>query len=943
MTRSDGTPGTDTELADFVVDRASRSILTNLLAESQSSGDGGLDWHRAFIAIRDGLRLSFPEVEVLAAIAAHRSDEGHGPALYRVFDTSAGPRSDTAHPAESAIVRCSMLDETIARGEPVLVMDLRAAVEGADARPVEELLLARDACSMMAIPIVYESSDSERSVAVIVMFSSDPGTFTDADRSAAQHLVPSLTLAIRMVALGIEHAQREFHTRIISQVTAEAIRDVPDAGSLYHRVAGLIHSAFAYYDVAIFEVEWGTQELILAAHRGDYRPYLDLDYHQSVHVGILGYACRSGRPYLASDVLIDPHYYNAFPSANAIRSELAIPIKQNDLVLAVLEVQSQEPGAFDRYDVESLEVLCQLLSRIREAAEDYAEMNRVKNFNSQILDAVPSSVVVLDETFHVVYANAQFCALRETDLISILFQPADAVFPAHVMEAGGLRELLESLVGVQGCGFLSEVKLHEHVVSRIVDIRVCMTWDDPPRYVLILDNVTARANQVKQLKMLQSLGQELQRTLDLQSLLRAILTCVTAGPGFALNRARIFLRDEKDMVLEERLDIGTSDPEEAHRIWGSLAERPLEDYLRHAQEDGTVSQDAVRFTGRNLRIPVSKEELDQLLRESRPFVLIRGEEHPMELVRYLRNLSDADEALIIPLCSRNAVLGIILADNLITREAISDRTLDTLGTFAVQAALAISNARAYRQLEQAFTDLSIARDKLSQSEKLAIIGQMGANVAHEIRNPLVSIGGWARRIAKTTAEDATRERIGIIVHEVARLEAILTEVMDFAAPFSFSFQTVHLEPLVRRVVSLLENADDHEGTAAIRMSVEAADGVPAVRCDPRRIEQVLINLAKNAMEAMGGSGKLVFGVSADDAYVSLAVSDTGSGIAPEALEKLFEPFFTTKRHGTGLGLMITRRIIEHHGGQLEAESESGQGTTFTVRLPRFDVVLEPNE
>jgi signal transduction histidine kinase/putative methionine-R-sulfoxide reductase with GAF domain len=810
--------------------------------------------------------------------------------------------------------------------------DLPAAVAGREPTPLESALLERQARSVFFLaPGVPANSDGRVGLgALLALYHTSPAQFRPFHRRVAEHLGPVLLSLLTNVHLSHERRRRALHGRIISQVGAEAIASLPSPAALYQRVVELIQRYFQFYDVAVFQVEWGSEELILGFHAGDYPHYTTMDYRQSVHQGILGHVARSGETYVANDVLSDPIYFNAFPSETSIRSELTVPITFQHVVFAVLDIQSQDVGDFDHYDVESVELLCHLLTRILETADSFEQTRLLKEFTTRALDTIPSAVAVLDQDYRIAYASEQFGTLLDREVLSLLYEPIDAVCSPFLVESEGLHALLEQLSTLDVCGFLSEVRLNESPQSRIVDIRVAKTQEEPSRYVLILDDVTARVHQLEQLAMLQNLGHQLQGTLDLEALLRAVLTCVTAGPGFGFNRAVVFLLDEDDRVLVERLHIGPASHEEAARIWQQLGMKRLEDYLHAAREAG--SPEPVQLAARYVRIPVTDEDLGEVAKWSAPFVVRSDEPSSSRLVNSLRHLSEAPEVGIIPLLARSRLVGVILADNMFTRQPVSDRTLQTLSAFASQAALAVSNAVAYRRLEEAFEQLQTARSQLLQHEKLAIIGQLATHVAHEIRNPLVNIGGLARRIVKTGGDTDFSRRAEIIVREVERLELILKDVMDFASPMSFEFQAVDLRELVGGVLSLLEETAMDAG---VHMRLEAPAELPSARGDPRRLEQAILNLAKNGIEAMAQGGSLTFRISADSESVVLAVQDTGTGIRPADQSHLFEPFFTTKKHGSGIGLAVTRNIIQQHGGTVEAHSAPEQGTTFTITLARF--------
>ena len=230
-------------------------------------------------------------------------------------------------------------------------------------------------------------------------------------------------------------------------------------------------------------------------------------------------------------------------------------------------------------------------------------------------------------------------------------------------------------------------------------------------------------------------------------------------------------------------------------------------------------------------------------------------------------------------------------------------------------------------------------------DRLAALGQMAANVAHEVRNPLASIKTSMQMLLYDLAEgsggalgrddggdemcEAGQESISVVLKEVERLDTIVRDLLLFAKPRQLHRVACNLSEVSDRVLQLLQAQCDEAGVVVHRVYLE----VPLVRVDVGQLEQVLFNLYTNGIQAMPDGGVLTIGCQVMPGWLEWSVSDTGVGIAPDQLERIFQPFFTTKAHGIGLGLPITRRLIEDHRGQLLVESQFGYGTRITVRLP----------
>jgi PAS domain S-box-containing protein len=221
--------------------------------------------------------------------------------------------------------------------------------------------------------------------------------------------------------------------------------------------------------------------------------------------------------------------------------------------------------------------------------------------------------------------------------------------------------------------------------------------------------------------------------------------------------------------------------------------------------------------------------------------------------------------------------------------------------------------------------------KLLQSERLAALGQMAAHISHEVKNPLMVIGGIARQVLKGSADDQQKniEKLKIIVEEIRRLEDFLAEVGSFVKLSETKKYSVDLNPLIREMCIKLEPIL-HENS--IKLSLNLDPNLPQVQFDPLHLSQVLLNIVKNSIEAMPAGGNLTFISGCHNDKVFVQISDTGDGIPHDIIDKIFQPFYSTKPKGSGLGLAISKTIIEAHQGEIKIETESDKGTSVKVRL-----------
>ncbi|WP_206922322.1 ATP-binding protein [Alicyclobacillus suci] len=238
---------------------------------------------------------------------------------------------------------------------------------------------------------------------------------------------------------------------------------------------------------------------------------------------------------------------------------------------------------------------------------------------------------------------------------------------------------------------------------------------------------------------------------------------------------------------------------------------------------------------------------------------------------------------------------------------------------------------------QDVTDRRQTEELIRRTEKLSIVGELAAGVAHEIRNPLTAISGFIE-ILQTVPPDVQEHYLAIVREELNHINVIVSEFLLLAKPQVATYKVNSLEPLVQDVVQLLQ-------TQAILKNVvlvyQFDEDVLPIRCEANQMKQVLVNLVKNAVEAVPEGGHVEVRVEGCGQEVAIRVVDNGVGIPKERMKRLGEPFYSTKERGTGLGLMVSQRIVESHGGRMIVESTVGRGTTVSVVLPVSTDALQP--
>jgi len=226
---------------------------------------------------------------------------------------------------------------------------------------------------------------------------------------------------------------------------------------------------------------------------------------------------------------------------------------------------------------------------------------------------------------------------------------------------------------------------------------------------------------------------------------------------------------------------------------------------------------------------------------------------------------------------------------------------------------------------------NLHKREMARAEHLATLGELAAGLAHEIRNPLAGIAGVVDiMVRELPPKSASRAVIGDVHREVLHIQTILNDLLSYARPRSPDFHPANLNTTVEQAVVL---ARQQVLTKPIQILFEPNTALPPVEHDPALIQQVVLNITLNGIQAISGTGQVALALLQNHENVAITISDTGRGISAEALPRIFKPFFTTRTEGTGLGLSLANGIVQSHGGHIEVCSTVGKGTDFKIWLP----------
>jgi two-component system sensor histidine kinase HydH len=439
-------------------------------------------------------------------------------------------------------------------------------------------------------------------------------------------------------------------------------------------------------------------------------------------------------------------------------------------------------------------------------------------------------------------------------------------------------------------------------------------------------------NRLSELTLLYQFSNTMLSTIRLNKLTHLILTAITTSSSNLFERSILFLRNEKSDVLQGMLGVTRQLSEGLQFVGGhdALGSRwDLSDEIISRQRSAEFCLQ-VRQT--RIDIDSACPLIHQIVSERSLCPSDDTTCQKCPTCHFIRSLCSGPFALA-PLVARETTIGMIVVDNPDSARKISNDNMHFLQLIANQAGMAIENSILYNRIEDAHLSLRDAQERLIHGERLAAIGEMAANLAHELKNPLITIGGFAGRLLKTLpAETRERQYADTIVSEVCMLEKMLAEILAFSRKPAVCFSPCDLEDIIRNCLESCAAAFEDQN---IKISFSSDSRPCTVSGDAHQLKQVFLNLILNSCDAMPEGGQLTLTLgkkSLDGKSVIVTVEDTGGGIPKEMMPQIFKPFFTTKHHGTGLGLAIVNRIILNHFGSIEAHN-NGRCAVFTITLP----------
>ncbi len=431
------------------------------------------------------------------------------------------------------------------------------------------------------------------------------------------------------------------------------------------------------------------------------------------------------------------------------------------------------------------------------------------------------------------------------------------------------------------------------------------------------------------LRTVNALVNVLEESTDLNEILYATLTAITSGESFGFNRAFVMLF--KDDVLRPVFALGPRDREDAERIWQGLTLKNLSlDDLIGGYSPVNFQQEWSKLKDIFENISITRDELrkenseiEKALTERKARVL-RLEDPSVLEYRKFKDLG-AKELAIAPIVTLKRELGVIVADNFLTGAPINRSKMMALETFVFQAAMAISRAILFKQLEE-------KEVLILELQKKAIYQELIFKLSHEIKNPLTVLGGVASILSEEIGPDhPLRIYVDAVMNSVVKMENILKEAIELLQKQADTKrEKTNLSELISNKI---KEIDGFLKAKKVTVEFTPIEDLPALLLPKNQLAEALEYIIFNAVDAMPSGGKIEIWMEREKGGICIYIRDHGVGIPEDILPNIFDPFFSTKKEGYGIGLYNAKQILLSVGGDIECQSELHKGTTFKIFIP----------
>jgi PAS domain S-box-containing protein len=801
------------------------------------------------------------------------------------------------------------------------------------------------------------------------------GGYTPDDQQAVEDLSVAFVEALLRKQADTTLQKRASQLALLNDVGSR-LASVLDLEGLLERVVGLVHSTLGYQHVGLFTLDRERGAWLMRARAGDFAHLLPLDHRIPMSQGLVGWVGRQGETLLVNDVAAEPHYRD-FSGAMPTGSELSLPLRVGDEIVGVLDVQSEERHAFDENDVLILETLA---GQVAVALEN-ARLFQAEHEQRELAEALAEAAAAIGST------------LDLDQVLDRILEQVDRVIPgdaANVMLIEGDQARIARWRGYERFGVQERIPAITFSLAETAGLRRMRDTGNP----LLIPDTAAEPGwvQVPGTEWIQSY---LAAPIHARERVTGFLSVDSATPGFftpahaerlrafadqasvAIHNAYLFdevtRRNEAlshanallAALSQVAVRLGASaDPGQVlHTLDAELQKLSLDYVVALLEPESktlsiyhtSIADEAIAMfkqgSGldlRDLQVPYDHWIGEQVIHRRQPLfapdllsvtaTLLPDVPRPLlDRIFHLARVAPTMAAFCLPLVAAKQVIGGLA----VWGPDLQEEDAAALSVFASQVATALNRAR----LEE---ERQVLEEQFRQAQKLEAVGRLAGGVAHDFNNLLTVIHLSSRLLEKKLhPEDPLWQHVQRIQDAGRRATDLTKQLLAFSRREIIEPKVLDLNELLGDLSKMLRRLLGED----VELALALAENLWPVHADPTQVEQVIMNLAVNARDAMPGGGVLTLetdNVVLDAAYTArhldvepgeymlLAVSDNGVGMGDEVKAHLFEPFFTTKEKGkgTGLGLSTVFGIVKQNRGHVWVYSEVGQGTTFKIYLPR---------
>jgi two-component system NtrC family sensor kinase len=676
--------------------------------------------------------------------------------------------------------------------------------------------------------------------------------------------------------------------------------------------------------------------------------YLEYPVTIPLETSLAGYVVETEQAIRIDDIRSAPRYHQ---HQFNVESALAVPMKFQGRTVGVIMLESEEKNRFTRDDQEYLGVISSQLSGIFEAVDIFRATREWAN-NLSLIHKVVDHIVGLVNESQVARVAAELLAEYFGYEYVIILVPDQYGDNLHALGVGGsmAHKIPENmsysiLTGITGRVFRTGQSSFSNDVSRDQDYfsyidwvagsEICVPLREKDQVIGVLNLESSAKNTFSESDqllieslagILSSVLMNARRYQQLEGTINQLRAARETGLNIVgdLDLDILFnrvVRFARDLVKAKGAEIGLVDPgEQGIRVQTSV--NPWYQFSGHLIPKGKGIAGQILATAAQVRV-VDYNSWEERL--------------------WMGTLAPFRTAAGVPLKLKNQVIGTLVVMDDDPNRQFTDGDMQSLELIAQNIAIAIHNAQLYAQLEERMEAQKLAEARLIQTEKIATAGRLTASIAHEINNPLQALQNCLYLVDRNgISSDEGKEYLTMARSELDRLVATVQRMMDYYRPGIRDRELTDINGVIQRVLALMgPQLDDHQ----IRVQTKLDSNLPAIMVVSSQIQQVILNLVINAMEAMQNGGDLSIRTSlvipqtrrnknfTRSRLIEIEVSDTGPGISKEQRLRLFEPFASTKETGTGLGLAVSYGIIEAHGGSLALVENNYPGACFLITLP----------